>query len=381
MVPPSCDLRYFDYRTVGMIRVLHLLSSDSDFQTRRTHACLRRDIGAEFSIETRTIGRGCHWRDWPSSVFNLRKHPADIVHAWGVPALTAAAFAGAGRIFFSPTAFAGPRAVRWVASVMGYRNVHLLCATTTQRRVAVERGVPLARTHLIRPGVEFSRISRRRDDVLRASLGLQPDDFVLLAPGESTRAAAHEEAVWACGILNVLDRHYKLLLWGRGPRAHNAVTLGQRLNQTNMVKVGELQRRSTIEPEALLAASDACLVTAKGPIATLPIAICMAAALPIVSAVTYSVAELLEDRHTALMVPHRSPRLLAQRVLDLRADASLQWSIADMARTEAYEYFSLTRMLNQYRTVYRQLASDQPVEVPEQATGAGLRFMGHASAT
>ena len=63
-------------------------------------------------------------------------------------------------------------------------------------------------------------------------------------------------------------------------------------------------------------------------------------------------------------------------MLDLRADASLQWSISDMARTEAYEYFSLTRFLQQYRTIYRQIAGGLKVEAPEQPPGAGLRFHG-----
>jgi glycosyltransferase involved in cell wall biosynthesis len=143
-----------------------------------------------------------------------------------------------------------------------------------------------------------------------------------------------------------------------------------------MVKLAEPLLRRAIEFEQLLPATDACIVTAKGPVATLPIAICMAAGLPIISTVTYTAAELLEDRHTALMVPRSSPQLLAQRVLDLRADSGLQWSIADMARTEAYEYFSLTRMINQYRTAYRQMAVDEAIAIPEAAAGAGLRFHG-----
>jgi glycosyltransferase involved in cell wall biosynthesis len=102
----------------------------------------------------------------------------------------------------------------------------------------------------------------------------------------------------------------------------------------------------------------------------------MAAGLPIVSTVTYTVAELLEDRHTALMVPKPEARLIARRVLDLRADPGLQWSIADVARTEAYEYFSLTRFLEQWRGVYRQVAEGKQVEVVEPQPGAGRRFHG-----
>ena len=124
------------------------------------------------------------------------------------------------------------------------------------------------------------------------------------------------------------------------------------------------------------------LVTARAPVSTLPIAICMAAALPIVATVTYTIAELLEDRHTALMVPARRAdgsnlsRLLARRLLELRDDHSAQWSIADMARTEAYEYFALTRFQEQYRALYGQVARGEKVDVPQAAPGAGLRFHG-----
>lgn len=332
-------------------------------------------------MATRTLGRGGDYRNLAAAVAKLRRERVELIHAWGMTALAAAVMAGGPRgggrrVLFSPDHFTGPRTLRWVRAILGNRNAQMICASATQRRVAVEHGVPLERCHLIRPGVEFSRIHRRRDDALRASLGLKPDDFVMLAPGESTRPAAHEEAVWACGILNVLDPRSKLLLWGQGERAATAAMLGQRLHQPGMVKVAEHLLGRRLEFEELLPATDACLVTAKGPVPTLPLAICMAAALPIVSTVTYTVAELLEDHHTALMVPHRSPRLIAQRVMDLRIDPGLQWSIADMARTEAYEFFSLTRMMDQYREVYQQWAEGKAVTVPEAAAGAGLRFHG-----
>jgi hypothetical protein len=64
--------------------------------------------------------------------------------------------------------------------------------------------------------------------------------------------------------------------------------------------------------------------------------------------------------------------------MDLEADAGLQWSIADMARTEAYEYFSLTRFRDQHRAAYEQLAAGRKVEIPEPAPGAGRRFHGRA---
>jgi glycosyltransferase involved in cell wall biosynthesis len=93
-------------------------------------------------------------------------------------------------------------------------------------------------------------------------------------------------------------------------------------------------------------------VPARGAVAILPIAICMAAGLPIVANVTYTVSELLEDRHTALMCGKRSPKALAQKVLEMRADSRLQWAMTDQAKTEAYEYFSVSRFLEEHRTLY-----------------------------
>ncbi len=133
-----------------------------------------------------------------------------------------------------------------------------------------------------------------------------------------------------------------------------------------------------VDFEELLPAADTIIVSSTGAAATLPVSIAMAAGLPIVATVTYTTSELLEDRHTALMTQPRVPRRLAQRVLDLHENASLQWSIADMARTEAYEFFAHTRFVEQYRAVYRQVMSGEGVTVPEQAAGAGLRFHGRA---
>ena len=236
--------------------------------------------------------------------------------------------------------------------------------------------MPLERCHLVRPGVDFGRVRRRRDPALRQALGIGETDHVLLAPGESTPEADHERAVWAGSILGVLDSKYKVLLWGRGPPPGGPRCWGQGSGSRTLSASRKKRLGRAVEFEELLPAADTVLVAAGRPVATLPIAICMAAALPIVATVTYTTAELLEDRHTAAMVPPGPPRFLARRFLELQEDASLQWSIADMARTEAYEYFSLTRFLSQYRAVYRQLAAGERVEVPEQAPGAGLRFHG-----
>ena len=354
-----------------MVRVLHLHDGETDFQTGRALEALTRSLGNGFeAAAARAGGVAGAFRGGGAA-----DAKADVVHAWGGRALAAAVLRGKGQIVFSPTAFPSARTVRWVRAAMGYRDVQVVCATATQRRVLVERGVPLERCHLIRPGVDFARVKKRRDPVLRRRLGFSDADHVLLAPGESTRAAAHEDAAWAASIVHYLDPRYKMLVWGRGERAGAVVRRASAI-AGDLLSAAEPTLGESVEFESLLPAADAVLVAARGPVATLPIAVCMAAGLPIVSTVTYTVAELLEDRHTAVMVPRHEPRMMARRLLDLRADPKLQWSISDVARTEAYEYFSLTRFLDQWRGVYRLVSEGKAVEVVEPQPGAGRRFHG-----
>ena len=184
-------------------------------------------------------------------------------------------------------------------------------------------------------------------------------------------------SLYAMTLLQVLDTRNKLLVWGRGPHAAALRRFNTKLKRNTLIDATHTLRRSIDFPD-LLSVADDVLITATGPVATLPICYCMAAGLPIVTLVSETIAELLEDRHTALMVGKRSPLLFAQRILDVREDAKLQWAISDMARTEAYEFFSMSRLLDQHRALYRQVVEGKPVEIVQPAPGAGLRFHGRA---
>jgi len=199
-------------------------------------------------------------------------------------------------------------------------------------------------------------------------------DALFAQPWTSVPGANHRLAAWAAAILGAMDDRWKLILWGRGPDAPRVKQFAQRVYRGTMLVVAEDSDRR-FEYEELLSASDLVLNTAKGAVATLPLAISMAAAAPIVSTVTYTASELLEDHHNSLLVPKPSARLLSQRILELNEDSALKWRLTDMARTEAYDYFSLTRFLEQWKTVYQQIAAGEAVEVIERA-GAGARFHG-----
>lgn len=363
-----------------MIRILHLISHDADFQTQRAIGQLVAGLGDGFSCRVRRIGPGGDLRGLPAAVVALRRgSEQDLIHAWSLPALAAAVLAGAPSVAFTPPAEMAAGAVRWLAAILACRpDVHIIVSSATRHRQLVTRGIDLNHCHLIRPGIEFSRLRRRPDVELRRRLRLEESDIALLAAGETTAAASHADAVWAAAILHTLDRRFKLLLWGQGRATERTLRFARRLHAMDMVRVARDELRQAVEFDQLLPASNLVLNTSVGATATLPLCMAMGAAMPIVSTVTHSVAELLEDRHTAILVPPRAPRQMAQRLLALHEDAALQWRLGDMARTEAYEYFSLTRFLGQHRAFYQQFLEGRPIEIPQQKPGAGLRFHGRA---
>jgi glycosyltransferase involved in cell wall biosynthesis len=352
----ALPLAWFRVTYRRMPSVLHLLSATINEQTTQIHRMLTQGLGADFISTTRRIGSvaGLHrgeLRNLPAAILQLRNERANITYAWGIPALVTAVLCGHPRILFSPDTFAGPRALRWIRALMSRADVTFISPTFTQRRLAVQRGIPPERCHVIQPGVDFGRVSRRRDPALRKQLGFTEEDYIMIAPGETTLASGHDMAVWSCGILNVLDPRYKMLLWGRGSRADLTANLANRLKQGNMIRQAEKMLNRQLDFEALLTIADVCVASPAGAAPTLPVATTMAAGVPIISTVTYMLAELLEDRHTALMVPNRSPRALVQRILDLREDPRLRAKLIDTARAEAYEHHSMTRMLDAYRRV------------------------------
>jgi glycosyltransferase involved in cell wall biosynthesis len=342
-----------------MIQVLHVYPVGADFETERGVEHLSGGLGGGFAAGAYRIGPGGDAPNVPAGVVGLRRRlgGADVVQAWGAGALTAAALAGGRRIVFCPPPELSRRQVGWLRAVMARRDVRVVCPAETVRRALVARGVPIERCHLIRPGFDHERLGAVGDrQGLRATLGVGPEQEVLLLPGESTRGADHRQGVWGATIVNILDRRTRVLTWGRGPLAGAVAAFAARLGQPEMLIRAEARLGRGVAYEALCAAADVLLVPATGAVATLPIATAMAAGLPAVGVETSTVAEVLEDGRTAVMTEPGVPRLLAKRILDLRKDDGVPRRLAEAGRAEAVERFSLPHFAEQWRAVYRQVA-------------------------
>jgi hypothetical protein len=360
-----------------MIRVLHLLDRHPDYSSQTAVAQLTREPS---NAQIITVGRGGTYPNpWIGTLrLRQRQSPHDVVHAWGMEPLTIAALGSNRPIVFSPPRYPTSSDLRWLRATMSVRDVHVVCDSDTLRRGFVEKGVPIEHCHLVRPGVEFALVNRRRNDTqeLREKLGFGPEASVVLACGECIRGANQQGTILTSCVLNVYDPKYKLVIWGRGPLTAGSKRFASLMLPRNFIRFATSWIGKNVMFEQLLPLANVMLVTAIRPVPTLPIATAMAAGVPIVAVTSPTVCELLEDRHTALMHRETRARILARKVLDLEDEPHLRWKICDAARSEAYEYFSMTRFVSQMNSLYEQVASGTTVQVVQPPPGAGARFAG-----
>lgn len=272
---------------------------------------------------------------------------APIVHAFGFSSLFASLLMTCSPVVFTPIGFPTRAQIGWLRAAMAYRCIHIVASSQTMHRALVTRGIELSHCHLVRPGVRLSDIPTTRDRALRERLGFTDADTLLYAPLELTHAAGHVLAAWAVSILGVMQPQYKLLFHNRGTARAPLEHLKQHLIDPRALTIVD-----DVAPEALFSAADAILMTPNAPVSPLVIATAMASSRPIIATTTRQLCEQLEDRHTALLVKEPSPRLVAQRIIDLFADPTLSWQLQDRARAEAYDHFTQSRMLKDLDAVY-----------------------------
>lgn len=358
-----------------MVQVLHLTSTTADLQSANTAAAIRKAAAdAGVNLSTRTIGRGGVYRHAAHAALSLRFGRGvlfDVIHAFDVPSLIAAC-AGPSPVLFSPS---GPPAVApgVLRAAMVYRNGTAIANTAALQRKLIALGVPGPRCDAIPPPVELSEAARRSDAALRAALGVAHDDRIILAPGESTRSAGHILALHAVSILHVLDPRCRLLVWGRGPTLPHLRHLAKNLRQPNVLVIADERLGRRIGFEQLLNAADLALITSSGVTPSMPVAMCMAAGLPIVAGAAPVASELLADGRTASVAPKRAPRLIAQRLLQVIEDPVGASELGRAAQSEAAWRFDSRASVGRFLGLYRLVAGVAPKRyAPQWNNGAVL---------
>jgi glycosyltransferase involved in cell wall biosynthesis len=311
--------------------------------------------------------------------------PYDLIHAWTMPAAVVAATARpwhtiiAGPLTNPP----GPSVSKRAIMRINRCAVRVLGATPQLHRDWTAVGVdPLLVTSQIPgAGVDRQRIASEDRAMLRGRWGADETTFVVGLVGEPQPRVDVQTAVMAAVRVIHTGRAVKLIVHpGAGLRLHATRWVDQLGIGDLLVVEDEMAQPWTVAP-----GFDAALVVARSSGAT-PIrrSSCsllaplwaMAAGLPIIADSKQTVADLLEDERSGLLVQRGDVNGIARGMLRLHDDASLARRLGDAGREFVTTRFDPETFAKSLDDIYHQTFRGQrvvtkaPAAVPQTQSPA-----------
>jgi len=316
---------------------------------------------------------------WPTLLRRI-KGTYDLIHCWSPAALTLAAmrFRHVPRVMTAAVAPSG-RTAHWLRMVCAEAagRTALLPISSTIRRTLLSSAIPEHSVHVLRPAIDMSAASASGRKMLRKSWGVDDRHRVIMFVSDPPHDIDVVSYVVAMSLANDAisqeDPPLRLLLHPEQRGFTEARRMLKGMHREHWVLSDEVVDR----PWAALPACDVALAVEEGA-GGMSLLWAMAANVPIVGEATYAVSEVVEDRHSALLVKPGMSHALANRIVQVVTDKQVAWQIRDTARHEAYSFFSRQRYCQSLRTVYEQLVSGAAIEVPAMEVTGGLRFSGRA---
>lgn len=199
-------------------------------------------------------------------------------------------------------------------------------------------------------GVKLERFQNHtaERDSIRASLGLQRDDFVLLSVAEMTKNKNHRMMLEA--MARISNPHVHLLCAGRGRELENNIALCSQLHLTDRVHF--LGYRSDVP--LLYAAADAFLFISFREGLSLSLMEAMSSGLPSIVSPIRGNVDLITDGKEGI---HASldPESIANAIVTLESDPALCRSLGKAAK-EKVQAFSLDTISKRMEEIYRSVA-------------------------
>jgi glycosyltransferase involved in cell wall biosynthesis len=196
-----------------------------------------------------------------------------------------------------------------------------------ERQLIAQAGVARSRITVLHNAVNdawAARVASIPRDAARRSLGLRPEDCVLLSIGRMSNEKGHIYLIDAARLLHARGRAVRLLMVGDGPERERlqAASDGALVTFT-----GQLS-----DPAACYAAADIMVLPSLSEGSPNVLLESMAAGLPVVATIAGGIPEIVADRESALLVPPRSPDALAAAVEEMLSRPGLRATLANCAR-------------------------------------------------
>ena len=297
-------------------------------------------------------------------LYSLHRRPPDILHFVLPPAYLVGGL----------VSLAGPKTVR----VMSRRNLNLyqqrrpLLAWLERRlhgRITAVignseailselrgEGVPAARLHLIRNGIDlglFGQIDRR---AARAALGIPETALVMITVANLIPYKGHADLLAALDrVRDRLPPDWYLMCVGRDDGTGLALLQRAAGFAGNVHWLG-----SRDDVPFLLAAADIGLLCSHQEGFPNAILEAMAASLPVIATRVGGNAEAVLDGETGLLVPPHDPARLGAAILALAGDGEKRAAFGRAGRNRVERDFALARAAAEQAALYRQLLQAAP---------------------
>jgi glycosyltransferase involved in cell wall biosynthesis len=228
-----------------------------------------------------------------------------------------------------------------------------ICVSDHIRRQALERGVPEHKLRTLPIGIDLTFFA---PDPLRSE---KPREPIVLFVGRLIEKKGCTHLIRAMAHVEQRHPNAKLLIVGDGPlldplRAQARATLR---NCTFLGSQTPSAVRDLMHRASLLAAPS--IVAASGDSEGLPITLCEAQAigLPIAAFRGPGVSEAVVEGETALLVPPRDDRALANAISELLLDSCLTKRLAAAGRARAEAHFNLKTQTARLEDLYAEALS------------------------
>jgi glycosyltransferase involved in cell wall biosynthesis len=218
-------------------------------------------------------------------------------------------------------------------------------------RLIAESGVSPERVHVVPTGIDLARFDPATVDGsrIRRELGILPELPIVGMIG--VLRALKGSDVFLRGCRAILDRipAARFLVVGDGPMRHEVRDLRETLGLSEAAHL--IGQREDV-PELLAAMTIFVLPSLAGEGSPQAVTQAMVMGIPVVASSLPGVSELAREGETALLFPPGNAAALAEAVCRLLADEAARRRLAERARAEVCEAYTLERMLDRMERIY-----------------------------
>lgn len=310
----------------------------------------------------------------------------DVIHCWSIAsfALAVLLFRNTPR-FVTLTCAPTSKQIRWMRSLAGAAagGTAMLPISNTIRRELLMHGIDESNVHVLRPAIDMAMVPHGDRDRLRESWSIDESTRMIALLGDPVTEVDSMDVGMALILIHdaMLDqpdpaKHIERVCLLVHPDFRHRIPaksmVDQYLGRKDVIVEPQLS-----EPWKILPGCDIAINMECGG-GGLSLLWAMAANVPIVAEASYAISEIVEDRHSCLLVKPGQTKALAHRVTQLLEDQHQAWSLRDQARNEAFSFFSANQYCQNLKLVYEQMIEGQPIKVPDLQVTGGLRFSGRA---